>query len=147
MVYCSYSWLEAWFCRACCQSLDCFSCNEENPYPLVFECLRVSGVTAFLQEVQRLISLSICDSANVSEWIQIHTQYPFRSVPQLIWLAAITINILTMATVHTLGISVDFSSALLYPLLHHYQRGASGVAGGSLLLIPVACSLLAFQMS
>ncbi len=65
MVYCSYSWLEACFCRACCQSLNCFSCNEENPYPLVFECLRVSGVTAFLQEVQQLIFLSICSSANV----------------------------------------------------------------------------------
>ncbi|WP_153058887.1 cation:dicarboxylate symporter family transporter, partial [Streptococcus suis] len=56
--------------------------------------------------------------------------------------AAITINILTMAAVHTLGISVDFSSALLLSVVASLSAaGASGVAGGSLLLIPVACSL------
>ncbi len=62
--------------------------------------------------------------------------------------AAITINILTMAAVHTLGISVDFSSALLLSVVASLSAaGASGVAGGSLLLIPVACSLLVFQMN
>ncbi len=61
---------------------------------------------------------------------------------------AITINILTMAAVHTLGISVDFSSALLLSVVASLSAaGASGVAGGSLLLIPVACSLLVFQMN
>ena len=91
---------------------------RKNPYPLVFKCLRVSGVTAFF------------------------TRSSAANIPVNMAGAAVTINILTLAAANTLHIQVDFGTALILSVVAAISAcGASGVAGGSLLLIPVACSL------
>lgn len=123
--------------------LIAFVMMRKNPYPLVFECLRVSGVTAFFT---RSSAANIPVNMQLSERLGVDPDTYSVSIPLGATInmggAAITINILTMAAVHTLGITIDFSSALLLSVVAALSAaGASGVAGGSLLLIPVACSL------
>ncbi|MDG3132857.1 serine/threonine transporter SstT [Streptococcus suis] len=120
-----------------------FLMMRKNPYPLVFECLRVSGVTAFFTRSSAAnipVNMQLCKRLGVDPDTY-SVSIPLGATINMAG-AAITINILTMAAVHTLGISVDFSSALLLSIVASLSAaGASGVAGGSLLLIPVACSL------
>ncbi|MGU7887172.1 serine/threonine transporter SstT [Streptococcus suis] len=120
-----------------------FMVMRKNPYPLVLECLRVSGVTAFFT---RSSAANIPVNMQLAKRLGVDSDTYSVSIPLGATVnmagAAITINILTMAAVHTLGITVDFSSALLLSVVASLSAaGASGVAGGSLLLIPVACSL------
>lgn len=123
--------------------LIAFMVMRKNPYPLVLECLRVSGVTAFFTRSSAAnipVNMQLCKRLGVDPDTY-SVSIPLGATINMAG-AAITINILTMAAVHTLGISVDFSSALLLSVVASLSAaGASGVAGGSLLLIPVACSL------
>ncbi|MGT2741891.1 serine/threonine transporter SstT [Streptococcus plurextorum] len=123
--------------------LIAFIVMKKNPYPLVFECLRVSGLTAFFTRSSAAnipVNMQLCEKLGLDPDTY-SVSIPLGATVNMAG-AAITINILTMAAVHTLGISVDFSSAILLSVVAALSAaGASGVAGGSLLLIPVACSL------
>ncbi|HEL2734644.1 TPA: serine/threonine transporter SstT [Streptococcus suis] len=123
--------------------LIAFMIMRKNPYPLVLKCLRVSGVTAFFTRSSAAnipVNMQLCKRLGVDPDTY-SVSIPLGATINMAG-AAITINILTMAAVHTLSISVDFSSALLLSVVASLSAaGASGVAGGSLLLIPVACSL------
>ncbi|EGM79587.1 Na+/serine symporter [Rheinheimera sp. A13L] len=120
-----------------------FAKTGSNPYPLVFTCLRESGVTAFFTRSSAAnipVNLQLCEKLKLNEEIY-GVSIPLGATINMAG-AAITITVLTLATVHTLGIEVDFASAILLSLLAAVSAcGASGVAGGSLLLIPLACSL------
>ena len=116
---------------------------RRNPYPLVFTCLRESGLTAFFT---RSSAANIPVNLQLCQRLGLHEETYSVSIPLGATInmagAAITISVLTLAAVHTLGIPVDLPTALLLSLLASISAcGASGVAGGSLLLIPLACSL------
>lgn len=116
---------------------------RRNPYPLVFRCLRESGITAFFT---RSSAANIPVNMNLAAKLGLHEDTYSVTLPLGATInmagAAITINVLTLAAAHTLGIKVDFGSALLLSVVATVSAcGASGVAGGSLLLIPLACSL------
>lgn len=115
----------------------------KNPYPLVFTCLRESGITAFFT---RSSAANIPVNMNLARKLGLHEDTYSVTLPLGATInmagAAITINVLTLAAAHTLGIDVSFGSALLLSIIATVSAcGASGVAGGSLLLIPLACSL------
>lgn len=116
---------------------------RRNPYPLVFQCLRESGITAFFT---RSSAANIPVNMALSERLGLHKDTYSVSIPLGATInmagAAITITVLTLAAVHTLGIVVDVPTAILLSVVAAVCAcGASGVAGGSLLLIPLACSL------
>lgn len=120
-----------------------FIMTRKNPYPLVFQCLRESGVTAFFT---RSSAANIPVNMNLAKKLGLNEDTYSVSIPLGATInmagAAITINVLTLAAAHTLGIQVDFGSALLLAVVGSLSAcGVSGVAGGSLLLIPLACSL------
>lgn len=115
----------------------------KNPYPLVFTCLRESGITAFFT---RSSAANIPVNMNLAEKLGLNKQTYSVTIPLGATInmagAAITINVLTLAAAHTLGIEVSFASALLLSLVATISAcGASGVPGGSLLLIPLAASI------
>ena len=115
----------------------------KNPFPLVFTCLRESGITAFFT---RSSAANIPVNMNLARKLGLHEDTYSVTIPLGATInmagAAITINVLTLAAAHTLGIEVSFASALLLSLVATISAcGASGVAGGSLLLIPLAASL------
>ena len=117
--------------------------TRKNPYPLVFTCLRESGVTAFFT---RSSAANIPVNMNLARKLGLNEDTYSVSIPLGATInmagAAITINVLTLAAAHTLGIEVSFGAALLLAIVGSLAAcGASGVAGGSLLLIPLACSL------
>ena len=116
---------------------------RQNPYPLVFTCLRDSGITAFFTRSSAAnipINMELCRRMNLDEETYAVT-IPIGATVNMAG-AAITITVVTLATVNTLGIEVDFLSALLLSVIAAIAAaGASGVAGGSLLLIPMATSL------
>ena len=120
-----------------------FFMTRRNPYPLVFTCLRESGVTAFFT---RSSAANIPVNMDLCKRLKLHEDTYSVSIPLGATInmagAAITITVLSLAAVHTLGIQVDLPTALLLSLVATVSAcGASGVAGGSLLLIPLACSL------
>ena len=120
-----------------------FSMLRRNPYPLVWRCLRVSGVTAFFT---RSSAANIPVNMKLCQDLKLNPETYSVSIPLGATInmagAAVTINTLTLAAVHTLGIQVDFGTAFVLSVVAAISAcGASGVAGGSLLLIPVACSL------
>lgn len=116
---------------------------RRNPYPLVFKCLRESGITAFFTRSSAAnipVNMSLCEKLGLDEDTY-SVSIPLGATVNMAG-AAVTISILTLAAVHTLGIQVDFATALILSLLAAVSAaGASGVAGGSLLLIPLAASL------
>ena len=116
---------------------------HRNPYPLVWKCISTSGVTAFFTRSSAAnipVNLQMAKQMRVSPDMYTIT-IPLGATINMSG-AAITISIMTLACVHTLGIPVDFPTALLLSVLSAVGAcGASGVAGGSLLLIPMACSL------
>ena len=116
---------------------------RKNPYPLVFKCLRVSGVTAFFTRSSAAnipVNMRLCEELGLNPDTY-SVSIPLGSTINMAG-AAVTINILTLAAANTLGIQVDFGTALILSVVAAISAcGASGVAGGSLLLIPVACSL------
>ncbi len=116
---------------------------RRNPYPLVLTCLRESGITAFFT---RSSAANIPVNLQLCQRLGLHKDTYSVSIPLGATInmggAAITISVLTLAAVHTLGIPVDLPTAVLLSLLAAVCAcGASGVAGGSLLLIPLACGL------
>lgn len=116
---------------------------KKNPYPLVFKCLKESGLTAFFT---RSSAANIPVNMNLCSKLGLDKDFYSVSIPLGATInmdgAAITITVMTLATAHTLGIAVDIPTALVLSLLATLGAcGASGVAGGSLLLIPMACSL------
>lgn len=116
---------------------------RRNPYPLVWMCIRESGVTAFFTRSSAAnipVNIELAQRLNLDENTY-SVAIPLGATINMAG-AAITISVLTLATTHTLGISVDFMTALLLCVVASVCAcGASGVAGGSLLLIPIACSL------
>lgn len=116
---------------------------RRNPYPLVFTCLRESGVTAFFT---RSSAANIPVNMELSKKLNLDEDTYSVSIPLGATInmagAAITITVLTLAAVNTLGIAIDIPTALLLSVVSALCAcGASGVAGGSLLLIPLACNL------
>ena len=116
---------------------------KSNPYPLIFKCLRESGVTAFFT---RSSAANIPVNMELCEKLELHEDTYSVSIPLGATInmagASITITVLTLAAVHTLGIEFDIATAILLSVVAAVSAcGASGVAGGSLLLIPLACSL------
>ncbi len=122
---------------------------RKNPYPLVFRCIKESGMTAFFT---RSSAANIPVNIELSRKLGVREETYSVSIPLGATInmagAAVTITIFTLAAVHTLGIEVDFLSALLLSIFATVGAcGASGVAGGSLLLIPLACALFQIDNS
>ncbi len=117
--------------------------TRRNPYPIVFTALRESGVTAFFTRSSAAnipVNLALCERLDL-EKDTYALSIPLGATINMGG-AAITITVLTLAAAHTLGIAVDFPTALLLSVVAALSAcGASGVAGGSLLLIPLSCSL------
>ena len=117
--------------------------TRSNPYPLVFQCLRESGITAFFTRSSAAnipVNLDLAKRLCVPESTA-SVAIPLGAAINMAG-ASVTITVLTLATVHTLGIHVDFTTMLILSVVATVSAcGASGVAGGSLLLIPVACGL------
>ncbi len=116
---------------------------KENPFPLVFRCLKDSGITAFFTRSSAAnipVNMELCKDLGLDE-DSYSVSIPLGATINMAG-AAITITVLSLAAVNTLGIQVDFLTALVLSVLSTVAAcGASGVTGGSLLLIPVACSL------
>ncbi|MBV7433631.1 serine/threonine transporter SstT [Cardiobacteriaceae bacterium TAE3-ERU3] len=122
---------------------------RRNPYPLVFTCLMESGITAFFM---RSSAANIPVNMRLAHKLGLQEETYSISIPLGASInmggAAITITIMTLATTHTMGIEVHFVTALLLCFLATLGAcGASGVPGGSLLLIPMACSLFGIDDS
>jgi len=120
-----------------------FIVTKSNPYPLVFTCLRGSGITAFFTRSSAAnipVNMALCKKLDLHEDTY-SVSIPLGATINMAG-AAITITVLTLAAANTLHIEIDFASAILLSVIASISAcGASGVAGGSLLLIPLACSL------
>jgi serine/threonine transporter len=117
--------------------------TRSNPYPIVLTALRESGVTAFFTRSSAAnipVNLALCERLDL-EKDTYSVSIPLGATINMGG-AAITITVLTLAAAHTLGITVDIPTALLLSVVAALSAcGASGVAGGSMLLIPLACGL------
>lgn len=122
---------------------------KRNPYPLVFKCLKESGLTAFFTRSSAAnipVNMSLCEKLGLEKDFY-SVSIPLGATINMDG-AAITITVMTLATVNTLGIAVDLPTAFILSILATLGAcGASGVAGGSLLLIPMACSLFGIDNS
>ena len=116
---------------------------RRNPYPLLWQCLKESAVSAFFTRSSAAnipVNMNLCKRMGVDEDFY-SVSIPLGSTINMDG-AAVTITVMTLATCHTLGIAPSLGSALLLSVIATFGAcGASGVAGGSLLLIPMACSL------
>lgn len=116
---------------------------RKNPFPLVLKCLKDSGITAFFTRSSAAnipVNMRLCAELGLDRDTYA-VSIPLGSTINMGG-AAVTISILALAAAHTLGIQVDFASAVVLSVLSAVSAcGASGVAGGSLLLVPLACSL------
>jgi serine/threonine transporter len=116
---------------------------RQNPYPLVFKTMKESGLPVFFTRSSAAnipVNMRLCKELDLDEDTY-SISIPLGATINMAG-AAITISVLTLAAVHTLDIQVDFGTALILSVLSAVSAaGASGVAGGSLLLIPLACSL------
>ncbi|MEE0772257.1 MAG: serine/threonine transporter SstT [Anaerovoracaceae bacterium] len=117
---------------------------RQNPYPLVLKCIKDSGIMAFFTRSSAAnipVNMRLCENLGLDEK-QYSVSIPLGATINMAG-AAITITVLTLAAANTLDIEVDFATAVLLSIIASVSAcGASGVAGGSLLLIPLACSLL-----
>ena len=120
-----------------------FGLLRKNPYPLILKCLKESGLTAFFTRSSAAnipMNMALCEELGLNE-DNYSVSIPLGSTINMDG-AAITITVMTLAAAHTMGISVDIPTAIILSVLSAVSAcGASGVAGGSLLLIPLACSL------
>ncbi len=120
-----------------------FIMTKQNPYPLVLTCLRESGITAFFTRSSAAnipVNMALCKKLDLHEDTY-SVSIPLGATINMAG-AAITITVLTLAAAHSLNIQVDFATAILLCIVASISAcGASGVAGGSLLLIPLACGL------
>ena len=116
---------------------------RRNPYPLVFRCLRESGITAFFTRSSAAnipVNMSLCEKLGLDKDFY-SVSIPLGATINMDG-AAVVITVMTLAAAHTLGIGVSIVSAILLSILATLcAGGTSGVAGGSLLLIPLACSM------
>lgn len=120
-----------------------FLFSRQNPYPLVFRCIRESGVTAFFT---RSSAANIPINMNLCKKLELDPNFYSVSIPLGATInmggAAVTITVMTLAVAHTMGVHLDLLTTFILSFLSTLGAcGASGVAGGSLLLIPMACSL------
>ena len=117
--------------------------TRRNPYPLVFTCLRESGITAFFTRSSAAnipVNLDLAKRLGVKETTS-SVAIPLGATINMAG-ASVTITVLSLAAVNTLGVNVDFTTMLILSIVATVSAcGSSGVAGGSLLLIPVACGL------
>jgi len=124
-----------------------FLITKKNPYPLVFTCLRESGITAFFTRSSAAnipVNMALCKKLNLHEDTY-SVSIPLGATINMAG-AAITITVLTLAAANSLNIEVDFATAILLSIIASISAcGASGVAGGSLLLIPLACGLFGIE--
>ena len=120
-----------------------FAKTKQNPYPLIFLCLKESGVNAFFTRSSAAnipINMQLCEKLNLNKDTYA-VSIPLGATINMAG-AAITITVLTLAAVNTLNIQIDFATAILLSIVAAFSAcGASGVAGGSLLLVPLACNL------
>lgn len=120
-----------------------FVAIRQNPYPLVLKCIRESGITAFFTRSSAAnipVNMKLCEDLKLDKDTY-SVSIPLGATINMAG-AAVTISVLTLAAVHTLHIPVDIPTAIILSVLAAVCAcGASGVAGGSLLLIPLACSL------
>ena len=120
---------------------------RKNPYPLVFTCLKESGLTAFFTRSSAAnipVNLNLCRKLKLDEELY-SISIPLGATINMAG-AAVVISIMALAAANTLGIRPDFGTALLLCVISAIGAcGASGVAGGSLLLMPLACSLFNIQ--
>lgn len=122
--------------------LIAFLLTRSNPYPLLFTCLKESGLNAFFTRSSAAnipINMSLCKRMGLDE------EFYSVSIPLGATInmdgAAVTITVFALAVAHTVGVEVTFASAVFLGIIATLGAcGASGVAGGSLLLIPLACS-------
>lgn len=118
-------------------------CLKRNPYPLVFKCFKESGLTAFFTRSSAAnipINMALCEKLGLDKDVY-SVSIPLGATINMDG-AAITITVMTLAAANTIGISVDIPTALILSVIAALGAcGSSGVAGGSLLLIPMACSL------
>jgi serine/threonine transporter len=126
-----------------------FWVTRRNPYPLVFTCLRESGATAFFT---RSSAANIPVNMELCKRLDLHEDTYAISIPLGATInmagAAITITVMTLAAANTLGLGVDIPTALLLCVVSSLAAcGVSGVAGGSLLLIPMACDLFGIPVN
>ncbi|MGL6105871.1 serine/threonine transporter SstT [Romboutsia sp.] len=116
---------------------------KRNPYPLVFKCLRESGLTAFFTRSSAAnipVNMGLCKELGLDEDTY-SVSIPLGATINMGG-AAITISVLALAAANTVGVAVDLPTAIILSILAAVSAcGASGVAGGSLLLVPLACSL------
>ncbi|MEK6264818.1 MAG: serine/threonine transporter SstT [Clostridium sp.] len=116
---------------------------RKNPYPLVLRCLRESGITAFFTRSSAAnipVNMSLCEELGLDKDTY-SVSIPLGATINMAG-AAVTITVLTLAAVNTLGIKVDIPTALLLSIVAAVSAcGTSGVAGGSILLVPLAASL------
>ena len=116
---------------------------RQNPFPLIFKCLKRSAVTAFFTRSSAAnipINMEVCEEMGLDKNTYSVT-IPLGATINMNG-AAVTITVMTLAAANTLGIPVDIPTAIILSVLSALSAcGASGVAGGSLLLIPLACSL------
>ncbi len=118
-------------------------CLRRNPYPLVFRCFKESGLTAFFTRSSAAnipINMALCEKLGLDRDTY-SVSIPLGATINMDG-AAITITVMTLAAAHTIGIQVDIPTAVILSVIAALGAcGSSGVAGGSLLLIPMACSL------
>lgn len=117
--------------------------TKKNPYPLVFRCLKDSGITAFFTRSSAAnipVNMELCRRLGLKKDMY-SVSIPLGATINMAG-AAVTISVMTMATANTMGITIDPVTAVILCVLAAVSAcGASGVAGGSLLLIPLCCSL------
>lgn len=122
--------------------LIAFLLTRRNPYPLLFECLKVSGLNAFFTRSSAAnipINMSLCKKLGLDEDFY-SVSIPLGATINMNG-AAVTITVMTLAVAHTVGVEVTLWSAIFLCVIASLAAcGTSGVAGGSLLLIPMACS-------
>ena len=120
-----------------------FLCTRQNPFPLVFKCLKGSFITAFFTRSSAAnipVNMELCKEMGLDEDTY-SVSIPLGATINMAG-AAVTITVMALAAANTQGITVDFGTALVLSVLAAVSAaGASGVAGGSLLLIPMACGL------
>ena len=120
-----------------------YVCIRQNPFKLVLMCLRESGITAFFTRSSAAnipVNMALCEKLGLDKDTY-SVSIPLGATINMAG-AAVTISVLSLAAVHTLGITVDIPTAIILSVLSAVSAcGASGVAVGSLLLIPLACSL------
>lgn len=145
------SYLRIILVLVCCMLFVAFIVNpiivfiniRKNPYPLVFKCIKDSGIMAFFTRSSAAnipVNMALCKSLGLDE-DKYSISIPLGATINMAG-AAITITVLSLAAANTMDIAVDFPTAFLLSLIATVSAcGASGVAGGSLLLIPLACSL------